>query len=251
MHPAKTKDPCSSHLPLAVWKTEQGRRQGKGGAGSLPADGASSPVSGPGVGCGAGVSAGSLRSHSTVVTRPRGRAQTQRNPRGRLASQQSPGPEGSEGGSQDPAEGWPGGREVRLPGPEQPAGGSQAPLQLPLSLGAGVQGVPQLGQQPGRGAPAAQHPGGPAPRSLPPRSLPGRGSHRREQSAGSMEAAAAPPDLPPPGSPGLSGLEDRPLPAGLPSPEPRAQAPPPSPRPAGRAALRVRRWAPRLPRILT
>lgn len=59
------------------------------------------------------------------------------------------------------------------------------------------------------------------PRSLP--LPPQRGAHRREQRAGSMKAVAIPHDLPPPESPAPSVLYDRPLPAGLPNPEPRAQ----------------------------
>lgn len=89
-------------------------------------------------------------------------------------------------------------------------------------------------------------PAGRAPLPLPPRSLPARESHRREQPAGSMKAAAARPDLPPPESPVLSGLADRPLPAGLPSPEPGAPVPPPALRPRPRrSGPRPRRSGPR------
>lgn len=72
---------------------------------------------------------------------------------------------------------------VRVPDPQQPPGDAQTPLQLSLSLGAGVQGVPQLGQQPGRDAAAVNTP--PAsgrapsrPRSLCRASLTGASSRR-------------------------------------------------------------------------
>lgn len=159
------------------------------GGGGLPGGGASSLVSGPGAGSAAGVSTGSLPRHSTGVARPRGRAQNLPTPRSRLASRQLPtlracrqrgaqlatskwalGPGSQPGGSERGSEG---GLGVRVPGPQQPAGDTQAPLQLPLSLGAGVPGIPQLGHQPGGGgAPAAQHPGRPSaappPAPLPP-----------------------------------------------------------------------------------
>ena len=148
--------------------------------------------------------------HSTVVARPIGRVQAQGTPKGPPGFAAVPQSGGSEGGSQDPREAWPGGLGVRVPGPQQ---ASRASRSSATSLGGAHRRL--------------STPAGLAPRPLPPRSLPARGSHRREQSAGSMRATAAPPDLPPPGSPGLSGLEDRPLPAGLPNPKPRAQAPPP------------------------
>lgn len=46
--------------------------------------------------------------------------------------------------------------EAHEPGAQQPPGHTQALLQLPLSVGAGVQRILQLGHQPGRNPPEAQ-----------------------------------------------------------------------------------------------
>lgn len=94
---------------------------------------------------------------------------------------------------------------ARVPGSQQPPGDPQALLQLPLPLGTGVQGVPQLGHQPGEDTPELSTRAasiGPCP--LPP--SPQRRTHRREQPSGSMETVVSLQDLPPAESPTPSGL---------------------------------------------
>lgn len=86
----------------------------------------------------------------------------------------------------------PGGLGVRVPGPQQPAARAQTPLQPPLSLSAGVQGIPQLGHQPGRGAPAAQLPGRPAPRCRPPHRPPRDPRSRPAAQRAALTGASSP-----------------------------------------------------------
>ena len=219
---------CSGHSLLLVRKTEQEWHQEKVGAGSLPGDGASPLVSGAGVGCGAGVSAGSLRSFTVQSWHGQEAGFRRKGPqRGRLALRRSPSPGAPRGVPR--TRGRPGravsgsAYQVRSSRRETRRFRSSCLCRSAQASRASRSSATSLGGAHRR----LSTPAGLAPRPLPPRSLPARGSHRREQSAGSMKATAAPPDLPPPGSPGLSGLEDRPLPAGLPNPKPRAQAPPP------------------------
>lgn len=147
-----------------------------------------------------------------LVSKPAGKAGSTDSPQ--LGSERwngLPGLRGSKQGSDIPREAYPGGPGVRVPGLQQPPGNAQAPFQLPLSLGAGVQGVLQLGHQPRKDASAAQHPGQPGaalPPPPPPPALQRRGAHRREQPAGNMTALAILRALPPPQeNPAPSGLE--------------------------------------------
>lgn len=88
--------------------------------------------------------------------------------------------------------------EAHEPGAQQPPGHTQALLQLPLSVGAGVQRILQLGHQPGRNPPEAQ-PEAAARRAPAAPAWLGTQPYLREQLAGSIRVADTGPGNLPPG----------------------------------------------------